>query len=744
MASNEALVIIERDVAVAVERPTFHEAWYRVSDLKPRLLSNVKVYRQFYRGQLWYVLENSSNNKFSRLSQAGYFFIGLLDGHRTISQAWEICNQQQGDNALTQGEVIGLLGQLYSCNLLYAELPPDTVSLFNRYTRRMQRQVQGFLGNLLFIRIPLYDPDKLLDKWISVVGRAFSKIGFVIWLLVILTGLYFVFSNIKEVIYQSTDILAPDNLVLLYVSSILIKICHEFGHSFACKHFGRINGAGGQVHVMGIMFLVFVPLPYMDASSAWALRKKWHRMIVGMAGVIAELFVAAIAAIVWANTSTGTLHIIAYNMMFIASVSTLLFNGNPLLRFDAYYVLSDLVEIPNLAHRSRQYIYYWIRGHMWHVKSARNPAHSQGEVAWFVFYGIASTLYRIFICIRILLFLNNRLPQELFFLVPAFAFSALISWVLLPVGKFIHYLATGSELARTRSRAVGSTLGVLAVLVLLVGIIKMPDYCRIEGVVEPRDLKVIYAETDGFIADILPSGEMIDSSSQKGVFEAVNIPLVMKENMLTAELEKLQARERIAQTEEIAAAQMIREQITALQEQIQRIRDELSKLSPGKGLSGTWICPNYERMQGVYLKRGDAVGFIAPGRELLIRATAGQTLAAILLEQHQEVVQIRPKGRPDIQISGTINKIFPAGQEILPSEALGYAAGGSIATQAQDATGRKTTEKFFEIWINPDSKSNLNLLTGQRVIARVKLKSKPLAVQWWLAFRQLFQRRFHI
>lgn len=185
----------------------------------------------------------------------------------------------------------------------------------------------------------------------GLVGWLFSWLGLILWLLLIGAGLYFVVGNLDELIHQSTDILAPDNLVLLYLSIILIKICHEFGHAFACKRFGRLSGTGGQVHLMGVMFLVFIPLPYVDASSAWVFRKKWHRAVVGMAGVIVEMAGAAVAAIVWANTSTGTLHIIAYNVMFVASVSTLIFNANPLLRFDGYYVLSDLLEIPNLSRR---------------------------------------------------------------------------------------------------------------------------------------------------------------------------------------------------------------------------------------------------------------------------------------------------------------------------------------------------------------------------------------------------------
>jgi putative peptide zinc metalloprotease protein len=310
--------------------------------------------------------------------------------------------------------------------------------------------------------------------------------------------------------------------------------------------------------------------------------------------------------------------------------------------------------------------------------------------------------------------------------------------------KFINYLAVGSELARTRSRAVGTTVGFVTCLILLIGVLKVPDYCRVEGIVEPQDLKVIYVVTEGFVTGILPSGIKVVSDDDMAVVEAINIPLLTEEITLLAERQLLQARERIAQTEEIAAAQMIKEQIIALNEQIERVQYELSGLRLGTDLSGTWMCPNYEKMQGVYLRRGDPVGYIAPGKAQLIRATAGQTLAAMLLEQHQDYVEIRPKGRPDIELIGTVDKIFPAGQEVLPSEALGYAAGGAVQTQAKDPSGRRTAEKFFEVWIKPDIDSSQRLLTGQRVIARVKLESKPLAVQWWLALRQLFQRRFHI
>ncbi len=728
---------------MAVDRPTFHEAWYRVADLHPRLLSGVKVYKQYFRGQMWYVLENPANNQFSRISDEAYRFIGMLDGRRTVSEVWRICNEQLADRAPTQGEVIQLLGQLHGVNLLYADLPPDSESLFNRYKKRVGREVRGQLMNLLFIKIPLIDPDHFLDRWVGIFGRLFSWFGLFLWSILIATGLYFVVGNIRELFNQSSDVLDPDNLILLYLSFVIIKIFHEFSHAFACKKFGQLHQSGGQVHIMGVMFLVFFPLPYVDASSAWAFRNRWHRAVVGMAGVMAELSAASIAAIIWSNTSTGTAHIIAYNVIFVASVSTLLFNGNPLLRFDAYYVLSDLTEIPNLGHRSRNYIYYLVKRYCWGLKRAQNPAYTFGERLWFVLYGLASMGFRVFICIRILIFLNDRLPEELFILVPLFAMSAIIAWVFVPFGKFLQFLATGAELTRNRARAIGSTLVSFCLIIVGIGLIRLPDYWRVEGVVEPVKMAIVHTESDGFVIDFLPSESKV-SSSGTPLIRAVNPELESEKKISVAELRGLEIKRQIAETQEIAAAQILYEQIEALNEKISRLEFELDSLNLRPPLSGTWIAPNIEYYKGSYLERGKSIGMVANLDDVIIRATAGQKVAAMLIEQADKEVEFRVEGHPKLLMTGKIEQIFPSGHELLPSESLGYAAGGTMPTAPQDPEGKKSAEMFFEIRIKPDAGSSIRLLTGQRVIARIRMHPKPLALQWWLTVRQLFQRRFHI
>jgi len=725
-----------------VDRLTFHEAWYRVADLRPRLLSGVRIRRQYFRGQLWYVLESPANSEFARMDENAYRFAGALDGRRTVAEVWQLCNEHLGDEAPTQGEVIQLLGQLHAMNLLYVDLPPDAEGLLNRYRRRVQREVLGYLSNLLFLRIPLFDPDALLDRWVGLVGPIFSWAGVLLWMVLLGTGVYFVVGNLTELMAQSSDVLAPGNLIFLYLSFVVVKICHEFSHAFACKRFGRLNRSAGEVHGMGVMFLVLFPLPYVDASTAWSFRNKWHRAIVGMAGILAELAVAAVAAIVWAQTSTGTIHIIAYNVIFVASVSTLLFNGNPLLRFDAYYVLSDLIEIPNLAQRSRNYLYYLVKHCVWGVKKLQNPAYSLGERLWFITYGPVSTVYRVYISIRILLFLNNRLPPAFFIIVPILAVTAIIGWLLVPLSRFIRYLATGPELTRNRRRAVLSTIGGLAMSLTLVGLIHMPHHCRVEGVVEPSRFAVIYAETDGFVTRVMPSQStaVVDGPP---LVQAVNLELEARSRSLQAQRRALEVRYDLAQLEEVAAAQIIGEQIAALDEQISRVESDLDKLNLKAPLEGTWVAPQIDRIQGAYLKRGEPVGFVGDLNDLIIRATAGQTVAA-MIEDADKDVEIRVKGRPDVAFGGRIERIFPAGQDTLPSDALSYTAGGNTATRPGSQRDTKTAERVFEIRIRPVTADDAPLFTGQRVIARIRMAPEPLLVQWYQWARQLFQRRFHI
>ena len=200
----------------------------------------------------------------------------------------------------------------------------------------------------------------------------------------------------------SDRMLEVDNLLLLALVFPLIKALHELGHATATR------AGGGEVHDMGVMLLVLMPVPYVDASAASVLRSRWKRALVGAAGMLVELFVAALAFYVWRAAEPGLVRALCFNVMLVAGVSTLVFNGNPLLRYDAYYVLADLIEMPNLAQRATRYWGYLAERWLLRNRDALDPAETAGERAWFVGYGFTSTLYRLFVTVAIALFIGSR------------------------------------------------------------------------------------------------------------------------------------------------------------------------------------------------------------------------------------------------------------------------------------------------------------------------------------------------
>lgn len=187
-----------------VDRPTFSESWHRVSELTPQLLGAVKVHRQHFRGLKWYVLQDPASNQFFRLNDAAYHFVAMLDGRRTVSQVWRSCMKRYGDAAPTQGEVINLLGRLHASNLLHGNLAPDAEALFRRHKKRIWREVRGFLTNLLCIRVPLWDPDRFLDRWIGVFGRLFTWYGLAMWGAIVGAGLCSVGGHVEDLKSQAS------------------------------------------------------------------------------------------------------------------------------------------------------------------------------------------------------------------------------------------------------------------------------------------------------------------------------------------------------------------------------------------------------------------------------------------------------------------------------------------------------------------------------------------------------------
>ncbi|MEM8781754.1 MAG: PqqD family peptide modification chaperone [Planctomycetota bacterium] len=725
-----------------MDRPTFHESWYRVAELKPRLRAVVQVYRQDYRGQAWHVLRDPGNNQFFRVDESAYRLVALLDGERTVGEAWKLVGEQLGDAAPTQGEAIQLLGQLYTSNLLTAELPPDAEGMFDRYKRRINRQVGGYLMNIMFAKIPLLDPDRFLDRWKPAVSWVFGPVGIALWCVLLFAGGWHLAGRTGDLFDSAGNVLDPSNLLYLYGGFVLAKVIHELGHGFAVKRFGDSEGTASEVHTVGVMLLVLMPVPYVDASSSWAFRSKARRAFVAAAGMYVELALAAIAAIVWAQTSEGAaIHALAYNVMFIASVSTILFNANPLIRFDGYYILSDLTETPNLYKRANDYLKYLVKKYVYRVRNPRSSAHRPAERWWLSAYGCCSLVYRVFLFAGILWFVADKL----FFVGIIMAGVSIIAWVFVPLGKWIKYLVLDAEVERTRGWAQFSSLAFVALVVGGLGYVPVPDHARATGLVEPVVFEPVYAGADGFVTEVAER-RAVETGSR--LYASDNVELRSERDALDARLRRLEAEWRKARMEGVAESRMVDDQIIALGQRLERVQRDLTRLERDAERQATWVPRSASRQVGRFIPRGEGLGVLASLDETIIRAAADQYLGPQLDDAAADAqrVEIKAAGRAGVTYSGVIERINPAGSEQLPSAALGYAAGGPVATDPSDPEGTKAMENFFEVRIRPSDlpEGAPPLVAGQRVTVRFRFEDKPLLQQGWLELRRLFQKRFGV
>ncbi len=712
-------------------RPTFSESWYRVVNLKPRLRPSAQVSRQYYKGERWYIVRDPAGNQYHRLSDTAYRFVGLLDGSRTVGECWDLVGGQLEDDAPTQPEVIQILSQLYAANLIETDISPDATVLLRRHKVQMQRKMQGRLMNLLFPRIPLWDCDKFLVRWMPVMRHLLSKWGALGWFIVVIAALVVVLprysgpDGLKEAAKNAID---PKNWLWLWATVVFIKFIHECGHAFACRRFG------GEVHEMGIMFLVFIPTPYVDASSAWAFPSKWPKIFVGAAGMIVEIFFAAICAFVWANTSPQTLiNQLSYNAMLFASVSTILFNANPLLRYDGYYMLSDYLEIPNLQQKSREYMFGLIKRHVFRIKS-QQPLPPPWQRAQLLIYGILSTIYRVFIGILIIVLVAFQVP----ILGVLMALAGVVTWIIAPIIKLLKYLLLDPEIHRKRGRAWAFTGAVAAALVILLGLIRFPMGIYADGIVEPAEKEIVRADSPGFVRDIRVHDNQV---VRKG-----DVLLILADDELDAEIARREAdlKRLIAQRDKARVNSPSDMQIAEigiafntenLKDLIRR-RDGLTLRAP---IDGYVVAPQLRQLQGRYLQKGDELAMVVELDRLYVYAAIDQTDAALLFGNTKST-EVRLVGRPHQVLYADHAVAFPGAVSRVRDRTLTQIGGGNIPVDQSDPSGTKTAIKPFELraeLVNPDRQ----YIPGQRAYVRVILDNQPIGYQALRRFLQVLQAK---
>lgn len=714
----------------------FSESWFKVADLRVSLLATAAVQKQYYRGKLWYVLQDSFNNNYFRITPEAYNFIALLTPNKTVQEVWEECLEAYRENAPSQQEVIDILSQLHINNLLYFKNPPNNEFILERHREKKQKAAKGKLLSFISFKFPLWNPDKWLTDILPLINFLFSVKGLFLWIIVVLLGLKTIVDNFSRIYDQTQGILSHSNLIFMYLSIAVLKFFHELGHAMMSKRFS------GRVPTLGLMFLVFTPLPYMDATSSWFFQERRQRILVGSAGMLVDVFFAAIAAMVWANTGDGVIHSIAFNSIIIGSVSSLFFNGNPLIRFDAYYILSDVLEIPNLYQQSRQQWFYWIEKYLFGIRNDAAPSESFTETLWLAIYGVSSLLYRIFLAIVIVLFVADKIFAIGLILAAILLFTGLF----LPVKNFAVYLFSSPKLYRTRKRAVAVSVIIAVFLGLFIGAYPFPYAIRAPGVIKSGEFSNVYAETEGRLQKVYFK---IGDSVKKGDVIAVlsNYELDLEIKAATAGLTQTSALKQKAIYDSTADLKPLYEREKVLKERLMFLEEKKKNLTVVAMSSGDFIAPDIESFQGMWLKRQTKIGTLIGKGEFKFYGTVSQKQAFDIFREKRFKAQIKLSGNAseDIELNEIV--VIPYKREELPSAALGWLGGGDIPVSTDEKSGKKVTEPFFEIsgTIATSNPVTYSLLYhGHSGVLRLTMPPEPLAVQGYRLIKQTIQKRYRI
>jgi len=722
---------------MAAKKKVFSDSWDRVADRHAMLLPGVICQSQFYRGEAWRVLRAPYENEFFRLTEEAWGFTGRLSMDVTINEAWQQAMEKDPEGAPGQEEAIEILGQLSNAGLILSDIAADSREMFRSRSEEKRKMLGKQALNFLFLRIPIFNPDRFLTM-LRPLGRVLMHpTTAFLWLFIMGWGAKSVIENWAAVRDQSSGFLAPDNLVLVLACTVVLKLLHELGHGISCKYFG------GYVPTFGVMFILFAPLPYVDATASWGFREKWRRIFVSSAGMYVELFLAALAAIIWANAGEGTLRALAYNVMLIGSVTTLLFNLNPLLKFDGYYILSDLFALPNLQQRSTKYLQYLLERFGFGRDEADSPADRKGEALWLAFYGLGSGIYRVFLMLSISLIVG----QQFFELGIALAIFTLVIYIIVPVLKFFRYLLTARELTHCRSRAFVVVGLVLVLLVGGLGFIPVPEYYQEPGIIRPIEQLNVSAGLGGrMVREPLAGGQWVNGGDWLMTLE--NPDHLHEIAISQASLERLKLRAEVAQKEVPASVPSFQRLVEIEQRRLDRLLGQQEALHVLAPMDGYWVSPDLAGRLGAWFEKGEVVGQVRnPGAMEFLAVVSQQRAADSFAEGDPVAVGVRLWGQGGRTIPLVDVEVIPGGQRALPSAALGWMGGGAVKVKQDDPEGVQTEERFYLLrggFAKSSETADLGLMPDRTGEIRIRFGERALAVQVWNALRRLVQQRLKI
>lgn len=689
--------------------PAQSELAQKLANVAVTLREDLEVSRHVFQQTPTYIIRDPVTFATHRFDAHDYDILVRINSQDTLAETFDSLVEEGALDPEDQDDFYNFILYLHRAALL--NLPfSDHASLFKRYQKRTRAKAIATALSPFFLRVPLWNPDPFLDRTKQYVSWLFTRWALLAWAMLIATAGAVAYHRREDLAAPLLTALEIENLPLLWVILIGLKVIHEFGHAYACKAFG------GRVPDMGAFFIVGTPAAYVDASAAWGFHDVKQRMTVNLAGVYVESICAAIAVLVWASTPPGLLATAAYQVALMASVVTLGFNINPLAKFDGYYVLADLSGIPNLRQRASEQLTRLFN------KLALGMPVERSEFSPFTqlllaCYGLSAALYRVTVVIG----LSAVIATKLFVVGLAMAAYFVATTLYGLITKAVRYLWFSETTAPVRARAIAVSILCLAAGVLTLLVIPSGHTVRIAGVVQREHQRVIHAPANGFVADAPPDpGTTILTNAPLLTLDDPEAELAQQQAAADLDLAELRI-EAADQRDTTEVAQSIARLAHAKQANA-RAASRVSELNimpePGDEL----IAHERPLEPGVYIKLGEPLLRVGSG-DWVIRALAdAPTIAAANITAGSEI-NCRTSLDPTIPITGTVVSIADAANRMINAEALTQAAGGPITVNTNSG---EATEPFVEITVRIDAPPQA-LHHGATAWVRLEARPEPLA-----------------
>lgn len=677
---------------------------------KVTLRSDLQVSRQVYQQEPVYVVHDPIAFRSHRLNAFQYRMLAMLNPELSLKANFQALVAKQ-EFSLDQEEFYYQLISSFGRLGLLVLPGSNGANLYEHHQKVRSLKRRSKVLGFLFLQIPLVNPDRFLSRTVDRVSWLFTRTFLAFWITGMAAAGMVIVSRFSDLAQPFNGILAAKNLPFLWVTFVALKIWHEFGHGYACKVFG------GHVPEMGTILIAGTPAAYVDASSAWSFPERYKRLVVMCGGMFFESLVFIPCVFVWAFSSSPILQSCAYQLFVMASLVTLLFNANPLMKFDGYFILSELIGIQNLRPKADAQIKR-VLASMFLGADQPSSGDSPFRTAALVGYGVSATMYRFFLVISIAMMVAMRFPLVGLF----FAAFHILTTVGTGAVRMAKYLLANPETKSVRGRGRLLAAVVFIGLPLAACVLPVPFGIVTQGTVG--------AEVEHFV-NVTTPGELMETTVAAGDHVDGRTPLVrLVNNRTTEELQVAQASLEEATTQwevarERGTVQAARQKtsVMELRKRVEEYSRRIRQLSVTAPVAGQVVNLIAATERGRFLKEGHPLAVVVGGRPVLRAWVTEDELGGIQVNPGTAVT-FRIPGRSLSSFDGHIVSVLPAADVSFRQPALTHIGGGTILVDP--ATGIPL-EPVFQVDIEPAADVLLLTEHGARVHLNLSRRYETIA-----------------